>query len=169
MTNKIDQSFLLGGIKLQIPFTAEDKIEARLTGNEDYSLKVKDIIADQLDELNKILIDYNLPILSSEALNWDVEFVNSEDTGQLTIPEIIIKKFEEYISILNTIDIEVVGNPYIRHGDLVEIEVTLDPTSNSSLQNPFFSGLWKVVTIREEIGPTGYTTKLNLVREFLKH
>lgn len=173
MTNKIDQSFLLGGIKIQIPYTAVDNIEAMLTGNENYSLKVQDIVTDQLDELNKILEMYNLPNLSTEALHWDVEFVNSEDLGQLTIPELIIKKFEEYISVLNTIDLEVIGNPYIRQGDLIEIEVMLnptqDPTSDRPQQHPFFTGYWKVITIREEIGPTGYTTKLNLVREIIRN
>ena len=73
------------------------------------------------------------------------------------------------IYMLNTIDLEVVGNPYIQHGDLIELEVMLDPTSKTFEQHPFFSGYWRVVTIREEIGQTGYTTKLNLVREIMKH
>lgn len=169
MTNRIDQSFLLGDIKLEIPITAEDKAEAYLIGQDEYTLKVKHIVDDRLDDLNKLLEEYKLPKLSSGALNWDIKFIESENTGNLSIGELIIKKFEEMISILNTIDLEVVGNPYIQHGDLIELEVMLDPTSKTFEQHPFFSGYWRVVTIREEIGQTGYTTKLNLVREIMKH
>jgi hypothetical protein len=161
MTNKLDQSYLINGITLQVPQTLSDKAEALLSDAEDYSTKIKNLVANKQDVINKILSDYNLPNLAANNFAWNIEFIDAESSENRSLEEIIRDKFEETVRVFNTIELEVIGNPFIQPGDLIEISV-------ASGRKVYFEGYWKVVTISEEIGISGYTTSMNLVREITK-
>lgn len=166
MTNKIDQSYLVNGISLQIPQTLLDKSEALLLGEENNTTIIKSLVANRRAEIDAILERYNLPTLSSDDFVWKVEFIESENVGNKTVEELIIDRFEQVISVLNVVELDVIGNPHIQPGDLVHLKV-MQRSGNNSYFNPYFQGYWKVVKISEEINMSGYTTKLSLVREII--
>lgn len=168
ITNDIDYSFLLEGLTVRIPvlrsemYIDPDKtkkaLENKMTSS-DMKKKVKDIFTNY-DTLSGVVTTF------MNNLRYNIELVPSENIGDLTEDQYIIKAIEDAIASVSKINMEVIGNPDILSTDLIELTVMTRegiPNILSSTGNL----MWKVIGITEEIGLSGYKTHLTLVRERL--
>ena len=72
------------------------------------------------------------------------------------------------MSVINTLDLTVVGNPEIKPTDLIKLTVMNKDGSYDYLTTPSGSSTyWRVLKITEEIGANGYRTRLSLAKEIL--
>lgn len=162
MTNKLDTTFLLQEIILEVPVSIVEYQE--LTSNSKLYKEMFDdaavSIREQLKELN-----YIIPI---DKLSWKPRYVldktlTTEEAKEKT-KTIITKKINQIISTFNTMELDIVGNPKISPLDYVEINAR--NVDGNSLFVSSISGTiyWRVVKIKETINQGGYITKLSLVR-----
>lgn len=163
LTNRIDFSFLVQGLSIKIPMTAPDLV----TQTEDeLEQQVQSVIKNKLEDISEFIRDNNLPDIDPANFKWNVEVYTAEDIGNTSIEDIILEEIQKVINAISTIEIEVIGNPKIMPTDLIELIVKnkygdLNIVSSTSSAGSY----WRVVTIQEKIGMSGFSTKMQLVRE----
>lgn len=161
VTNTIDYSFLLRGLHIKIPSTF---IESTIMSEETIKEEVKSLIVNQWDDIKSFLLAHNLPAPSINEFAFRVELVDAEDAGETPLEDRIVESIKNAVYSINTIDLTVIGNPKILPTDIIDLTVMNKPENGQPFYN-IVSGRWRVVTIREEIGLSGYKTTLGLVRE----
>ena len=161
VTNKIDMSFLLNGLSLRIPISL---LNNSITSDTIQQADVENILMTNIDYIQSLFTKYNLPKVDVKHLIWKIETVPTSDLEDLTMNQIILNKLEEVVSAINTIEMTVVGNNKINQGDLINLTVKNQQGQNTIISSTGKS-LWRVISISEEIGQNGYSTKLGLVRE----
>ena len=167
MTNSVDFSFLVKGLSLQIPVTSENLI---LKTEEQNRLEVTEVIDSSIAKIEQIVNDYGVPFFDPNNFLYNIELVPSEETGPLVVEQIILDKLKQIMNTINTIEITVIGNPRIMPTDLIEINVKNKDGSPNIFSSYMATGsYWRVITIREEIGLQGYSTRMQLVREIVNN
>ena len=167
LTNSVDQSFLIDGLTIQIPVVASDF----LFNEEGVYEEVESILESKVDTIEKIIRENGLPYISPNNFMWNIQLIQAEDTGtDKNYEDIILKSIEEVMNKVNSIDMEVIGNPKISHLDLIDLRVMNrgddgEGTLNIISSNSSVGSYWRVIGIRELIGLDGYTTQLKLVRD----
>lgn len=163
LTNRIDFSFLVKGLSIRVPITAPDFV----TQTEDeLEQKIQSIIQDKLEDIEQFIRDNNLPEVSPANFRWNVEVYKTEDVGNSTVEDIILNEIQKVVNAISTIELEVIGNPKIMPTDLIELIVKnkygdLNIVSSTSKTGSY----WRVVTIKEKVGMSGFSTSMQLVRE----
>lgn len=163
LTNRIDFSFLVKGLSIRVPITAPDFV----TQTEDeLEQKIQSIIQDKLEDIEQFIRDNNLPEVSPANFRWNVEVYKTEDVGNSTVEDIILDEIQKVVNAISTIELEVIGNPKIMPTDLIELIVKnkygdLNIVSSTSKTGSY----WRVVTIKEKVGMSGFSTSMQLVRE----
>lgn len=163
LTNRIDFSFLVKGLSIRVPITAPDFV----TQTEDeLEQKIQDIIQNKLEDISRFIRDNNLPDIDPANFRWNVEVYKTEDIGNSTVEDIILDEIQKVINAISTIELEVIGNPRIMPTDLINLIVKNKYGDlNIISSNEQSGGYWRVVTIKEKIGMSGFTTAMQLVRE----
>jgi hypothetical protein len=168
LTNSVDMSFLVNGLTIQVPMTASDFL---VTDDqlEEKKQEIRDILAEQTSYIERLISDYGLPSMSPSDFDWNIELIEAED-AKTSDPEVlrisILDKINKVMNAVNTIELQVIGNPKIMPTDLVSLDVrNRDGRINILSSASAVGGYWRVVGIREEIGMGGYSTTLKLVRE----
>jgi len=163
LTNFIDFSFLINGVSIKIPMVAEDAI---IRDEDSLELEIQDTIKNKLEDISKFIRDNNLPEIDPANFLWNVEVIPVEDTGNVEIEDIILNEIQKVINAISTIEIEVIGNPKIMPTDLIDLTVKNKDGDLNIISSSSSSGsYWRVITIKEQIGMDGYTTRMQLVRE----
>lgn len=168
-TQQLDLSHLIKGLNIQI---STSSFEKSLTGSDTLQKQINRITADLSEQVKAIHKKYNVPMLGIDKFKFNVKLVEEVIPEESDIVETlttkILEAIEKAVSVINTIELTVIGNPSILPTDLVELVIKdIDGTYDWFTTPSGSSTYWKVVGIREEIGLSGYTTKLNLVKEVL--
>lgn len=163
LTNFIDYSFLIQGLSIRIPMTATD---ALLQGDDEVEQTVKNTIENKLEDIAQFIEDNNLPQLDPRNFVWNVEVYPVEDTGNVSVEDIVLQEIQNVINAISTIELEIIGNPKIMPTDLIDLTVKNKDGDLNIISSTASSGsYWRVIQIKEQIGMDGYSTKLQLVRE----
>ena len=156
VTNKIDLSFLINGLNIDIPISTESIVG-------DTKETFESFLYEQFDSIKSLMDSYNIPLPSVDEFKFNINFIESESLGTMSAQDIILEKLNDFVKVLNTIEMTVVGNPRIAPTDLISLKVLNydgHPTIVSSSGNSY----WRVIGISEDISGSGYQTKLTLVR-----
>lgn len=165
LTNQVDMSYLLDGLTIKIPITAE----LLILDEEQAESYVKEQIMSVHETIEEIADKYNIPLASSaNDFKWNIEFYQGENLGNTTVKDLLLKKIEEAMLAINTCQLTVIGNPRIMPMDLIELIVkNKDGNLNILSSNSSGGSYWRIISIKEEIGISGYETTMDLVREVL--
>lgn len=165
LTNTIDYSFLVQGLTIQVPALAIESVAGGVV-TEEYLGNL--IYGGMWENIAKQLRAYGLPEVDMSEYRFNVEIIPAEDSEAKTVQDIetrVYNAIRNVIVSLNTISLSVIGNPKILPTDIIDLTVSLRPDEVTGDYIPHIAtGLWKVVTIREEVGLTGFKTVLGLVR-----
>lgn len=164
-TNSVDLSFLINGLTVQIPMTASDFLisEAQI---EEKEKEFQSIIDSRVDDISALITRYGLPYVKPDQFLWKVELIESEDVDTTDYESLVLERVNNIMNALNTIELTVIGNPEIQPTDLISLTIkNKDGSLNLLSSNSSVGGYWRVVKINENIGISGYTTTLSLVRE----
>lgn len=162
LTNSVDMSFLVRGLTIQVPLTATDFLQS----DEDIQKRVKNILDNNIEFIDNLITEYGLPIINYNNFLFNVEAVSAENIGNISEEQIILEKLRQVMNSINTMELEVIGNPSIMTTDLIDLTIKnkngdLNILSSSSAIGSF----WRVIGIEEVIGLNGYSTRLQLVRD----
>jgi hypothetical protein len=162
LTNSVDMSFLVRGLTIQVPLTATDFLQS----DEDIQKRVKNILDNNIEFIDNLITEYGLPIINYNNFLFNVETVSAENIGNISEEQIILEKLRQVMNSINTMELEVIGNPSIMTTDLIDLTIKnkngdLNILSSSSAIGSF----WRVIGIEEVIGLNGYSTRLQLVRD----
>lgn len=163
LTNRIDFSFLVQGLSIRVPITAPDFVTQT---EEELEQNIQSIIQDKLEDIEQFIRDNNLPEVSPANFRWNVEVYKTEDLGNSTVEDIVLDEIQKVINAISTIELEVIGNPKIMPTDLIELVVKNKYGDLNIVSSTASTGsYWRVVTIKEKIGMSGFSTSMQLVRE----
>lgn len=172
-TQDLNMSHLINGLTIRV---SSNLLEQSAYTEESLREAVLEMKDDLQEKIKNIHDRYNIPMLGVDNFDWKIELVESDNTDEDVLNELeydslrvrIISAIDKAVQALNTIELEVIGNPEILPTDLIRLLV-MNPDGNYDwLTSPGGLGsYWKVVGIQENIGLDGYKTKLNLVREYI--
>ena len=163
VTNRINYNFLIKGLTIKVPaLLLETLDEGKVT--QEY---LENLIFDKKwPTIKKSLEEYGLPVPTKDEFKFTADIIPIEESDFESLESIekrVINAVKTAIMSLNSIELVVEGNPRILPTDLVELEV-MNRTDKNTRHWNIISGFWKVVKIREEVGMSGFTTTLSLVR-----
>lgn len=168
LTNSVDMSFLINGLTLEIPMTAGDYLvtDEQLEEKEE---EVRTIVGNEITYIENLITKYGLHYMNPRDFEWKINLISAEN-ARTSDPEMlrlmILDKIHQAMNAINSIDMQVIGNPSIMPTDLVSLTIkNRDGGLNILSSNSAVGGYWRVVGIREEVGLGGYSTTLKLVRE----
>lgn len=161
VTNDIDYSFLINGLYIKVPVEAYESV---LVSDEQITKDLSQALFGNWNSIKAVLEEFGLPGIEADEIKFNVELVPFEEAGDETIENRIVNSLKNAIMAINSIELTVVGNPDIKATDLIDLTVMNRPSSSGIVHKNIVSGIWKVISIREEIGVSGYQTTLNLVR-----
>lgn len=156
-TNKIDYTFLIRGLSIQLPASGAEYLA---TDDETLTDYYTDIVVDKWEVIQQMFDDNNLPIPKIDEFALKIEFTEMEESDESSIEIRIFDEIRKAITAINVIELEVIGNHRIRPIDIIDFQAM-----NRDGYNNIVTGLWKIVKITETIGQGGYTTRLGLVRQ----
>ena len=163
LTNTVDYSFLINGVSIQVPASASDII---IPEGEQSELRIRSIISENIGQIEDFISKAGLPYIDPNNFIWNVELIEAENIGNVTLKDAVLNKIQDVMNAINTLELEVIGNPKIMPSDLIEIHVrNKDGGTNIISSNSSVGSYWRIVKIQETIGLDGYITKLGLVRE----
>lgn len=166
LTNSIDYSFLVNGLSIQVAVTATD---LSIPTDEENQSKIESIIKNNKEEISKHIEQNGLPYMNPNNFVWNVELIHGEDVGNQTFKDAVLNAIQKVMNSINTIELEIIGNPKIMPTDLIELDIrNKDGSVNILSSNSAVGSYWRIVGIRESVGLDGYVTKLGLVREQIK-
>ena len=168
-TVDINMSHLIHGLTIQVSSNA---VEVAFLQNEaDLDTFLETMISDISNDIQEIHDKYNVPMLNLSNYRFNVELIDAdigEDNLEQDIKARILSAIDRAVSVINTLDLTVVGNPEIKPTDLIKLTVMNKDGSYDYLTTPSGSSTyWRVLKITEEIGANGYRTRLHLAKEIL--
>lgn len=165
MTNQFDLSFLLDGLTIKIPSLASDILAQT---EEELRESLRDKVSSFLPTLKELENQYNISLPSLDNYKYNVITYEAEEVDPEDIQNAVVKAIEDAMLTINTLDLEVIGNPAISPLDLVHIQAVHrdgTPMLVSSVKGMVY---WRIIKITESINLNGYKTQLKLVRELIK-
>lgn len=165
----ISMSHLIQGLNIQV---SANMMELSLLQDPETAQEyIQTVITSLEKEIIEIHNKYNIPMLSLDNYKFNVEITDEEigsDNLETTLKQRVMEAIDRAVSIINTVDIEVIGNHEIIPSDLIKLTVKNKDGSYDYLTTPAgTSTFWRVLKITEVIGLSGFTTRLKLVKEIL--
>ena len=159
-------TFLLQGLTIEVH---SDDFEIAINNDESFQKEAEKIIADLSKDIQALIEKYNILMLSVDTMKYEVKLVQAEDRGNKTLKDRILEAVDKAMSVVNTAELTIVGNPHIQPTDLVKLVVKNKDNTNNFLTSPSnTNSYWRVIGIEENISnSSGYTTELKLVRELI--
>ena len=166
LKNTVDMTFLLQGLTIEVH---SDDFEIAINNDESFQKEAEKIIADLSKDIQALIEKYNILMLSVDTMKYEVKLVQAEDIGNKTLKDRILEAVDRAMSVVNTAELTIVGNPHIQPTDLVKLVVKNKDNTNNFLTSPSnTNSYWRVIGIEENISnSSGYTTELKLVRELI--
>lgn len=163
-TNNINYDFLIKGLTIKVPTLlleglGDGEVTEESLGDLIFNKKWKII--------ENILNKYRLPIPNKSDFILNIETIPLEEADFENIKSLedrIADSIKNAIMSLSSAEITVVGNPWILPTDIIDLRIYNRPDENGELKPNIISGAWKITKIRDEIGLSGFKTKLSLVR-----